>query len=92
MEPIVEEDKKADMIATIVKYFRLHRGTHSLYAFRWDTLTNLPKMIFLETAKSFDKYVTKNTATYATVYLGLLYSIVRTLFSMCSSKGPNPTI
>ena len=33
-DPMMTADKKADQIATIVKYFRLHRGTHSLYALR----------------------------------------------------------
>jgi hypothetical protein len=35
MEPIIDEDTKADQIALIVKYFRLHRGTHALYALRY---------------------------------------------------------
>lgn len=35
MEPIVDDQAKSDMIATIVKYFRLHRGTHGLYALRY---------------------------------------------------------
>jgi hypothetical protein len=35
MEPIIDEDTKADQISLIVKYFRLHRGTHALYALRY---------------------------------------------------------
>jgi hypothetical protein len=35
MEPLVSDDSKADQIASIVKYFRLHRGTHGLYALRY---------------------------------------------------------
>lgn len=34
-EPIVDPDSKQDQIALIVKYFRLHRGTHGLYAIRY---------------------------------------------------------
>lgn len=33
--PMLTADAKADQIAVIVKYFRLHRGTHSLYALRF---------------------------------------------------------
>jgi hypothetical protein len=35
MEPIIDEDAKADQISLIVKYFRLHRGTHAFYAMRY---------------------------------------------------------
>jgi len=35
MEPLISDDAKADQIASIVKYFRLHRGTHGLYALRY---------------------------------------------------------
>ena len=33
-EPIMDEEAKRDQIDTIIKYFRLHRGTHGLYALR----------------------------------------------------------
>ena len=36
MEPMIEADAKADQVATIVKYFRLNRGNHGLYAIRCD--------------------------------------------------------
>ncbi|QQP49391.1 Innexin [Caligus rogercresseyi] len=35
MEPLLDEEKKADQISLIVKYFSLHRGTHTLYALRY---------------------------------------------------------
>jgi hypothetical protein len=35
MEPIISEDSKADQINQIVKYFKMHRGTHGLYALRY---------------------------------------------------------
>jgi hypothetical protein len=34
-EPMLSSDTKQDQITLIVKYFRLHRGTHSLYALRF---------------------------------------------------------
>lgn len=33
--PMLGADAKADQISTIVKYFRLHRGTHATYAMRF---------------------------------------------------------
>ena len=33
-DPMLNADAKADQIAVIVKYFRLHRGTHGMYAMR----------------------------------------------------------
>lgn len=33
--PMLGADAKSDQISTIVKYFRLHRGTHSTYAMRF---------------------------------------------------------
>jgi len=35
MEPMIPEDVRADQITLIVKYFRLNRGTHGLYAIRF---------------------------------------------------------
>lgn len=35
MEPMVSPDAKADQISLIVKYFRLHRGSHVLYSFKF---------------------------------------------------------
>ncbi len=35
MEPLIDEETKADQVALIVKYFRLNRGTHTLYALRY---------------------------------------------------------
>lgn len=35
MEPLIDDDTKADQISLIVKYFRLHRGTHGLYFLRY---------------------------------------------------------
>lgn len=35
MEPMLSDDAKADQVATIVKYFRVNRGTHGLYALRY---------------------------------------------------------
>ena len=32
--PMKAADAKADQIGVIVKYFRLHRGTHATYAMR----------------------------------------------------------
>lgn len=34
-DPMLNADAKADQIAVIVKYFRLHRGTHGMYAMRF---------------------------------------------------------
>ena len=34
-DPMLSADAKSDQIAVIVKYFRLHRGTHSIYAARY---------------------------------------------------------
>lgn len=34
-DPMLTADAKADQIAVIVKYFRLHRGTHGTYALRF---------------------------------------------------------
>lgn len=34
-EPLLDSDKKEGQISEIVKYFRMHRGTHSLYAARF---------------------------------------------------------
>lgn len=34
-DPLLEADKKAEQISEIVKYFRMHRGTHTLYALRF---------------------------------------------------------
>lgn len=35
MEPIIDEDAKADQVNLIVRYFRLHRGSHGLYALKY---------------------------------------------------------
>lgn len=35
MEPMIDGGKKEDQITLIVNYFRMHRGTHSLYAVRF---------------------------------------------------------
>lgn len=35
MEPIVDNDAKKDQIDLIVRYFKLHRGTHGLYALKF---------------------------------------------------------
>ncbi len=35
MEPIIDADTKQDKISGIVKYFRLHRGTHKSYALKY---------------------------------------------------------
>lgn len=35
MEPMLDDDSKSDQISLIVKYFRLNRGTHSMYALRY---------------------------------------------------------
>ena len=34
-EPIIDADSKGNQIDNIVKYWRLHRGTHSLYAVKF---------------------------------------------------------
>ena len=34
MEPLIGDSDKADMIQTIVKYFKQTRGQHGLYAIR----------------------------------------------------------
>jgi len=34
-QPMIEPNARKDQIGTIVKYFKLHRGTHSLYALRF---------------------------------------------------------
>lgn len=33
--PMLTADQKGDQISTIVKYFKLHRGTHTMYALRF---------------------------------------------------------
>jgi len=35
MEPLIDESSKSDQIGVIVKYFRLHRGTHVGYALKY---------------------------------------------------------
>ncbi len=35
MEPMIDSDTKSDRIQMIVKYFRLHRGTHGSYAIKY---------------------------------------------------------
>lgn len=35
MEPIIDDGAKQDQIALIVKYFRLHRGSHGFYAIKY---------------------------------------------------------
>jgi len=35
MEPLIDESTKKDQIGVIVKYFRLHRGTHVGYALKY---------------------------------------------------------
>merc|ERR1711881_621308 len=34
-DPLLDASKKEEQISEIVKYFRMHRGTHTLYALRF---------------------------------------------------------
>lgn len=53
-EPLLSQAKKEEGIDTIVKYFRTHRGTHGLYAFRfflleiWNFINVIAQLYFID--------------------------------------------
>lgn len=63
-EPLLDDAAKENQINEIVKYFRMHRGTHSLYAFRFFVLELLNFINVICQIHFFDFFLNGEFATY----------------------------
>ena len=63
-EPLLDDAAKENQINEIVKYFRMHRGTHSLYAFRFFVLEFLNFINVICQIHFFDFFLNGEFATY----------------------------
>merc|ERR1711997_217781 len=65
-EPLLDSDKKEGQISEIVKYFRMHRGTHSLYAARFFGLELLNFINVIGQIYFIDYFLDYEFTTYGT--------------------------
>jgi len=63
-DPMLSADAKSDQIAVIVKYFRLHRGTHSTYAARFFLCELLNFVNVIGQIFFIDKFLDGEFSTY----------------------------
>lgn len=75
-EPMLDDGKKEEQIATIVGYFRSHRGTHGLYALRFFALEIVNFINVIVQMYFIDFFLGGEFTTYGTdvlAYTGLEY-------------------
>jgi len=65
-EPLLDAQKKEEQISEIVKYFRMHRGTHSLYALRFFGLEVVNFINVICQIYFIDYFLDYEFATYGT--------------------------